>query len=60
MLKQKNPPCHFTPACQISSKSVEKQKSDQSLKLHLFPKKGGKTNNIFSKGKLQNGEIFKL
>ena len=41
--KQKNQLGNELPSCQISRKSVEEQKSYQSLKLHFFPKKSGKT-----------------
>ena len=41
--KQKNQLGNELPSCQISRKSVEKQKSYRSLKLHFFQKKGGKT-----------------
>ena len=40
---EKNQLGNELPSCQIIRKSVEKQKSYRSLKLHIFPKKGGKT-----------------
>ena len=41
--KQKNQLGYELPSCQISRKSVEKQKSYGSLKLLFFPKKSEKT-----------------
>ena len=44
--KQKYQINNELPSCQISRKSVEKQKSYRSLKLHFFPKKGGKRTKL--------------